>query len=775
MDTTLIIILGIVAAVGIGITVYFLTRKKKPEQLLSADEYQLLVVDKKFGNYTLVSWLSRGTYATTFEAIESETERKIALKILHKNLIYNRDAGEQLHQKGDILRFLGEHNSAVGSLAPIDYGTVTILGEPRPYLATGYVDGATLSEIILTQGGKIHPRDASLIIKQLADIAEQAHSHRLWIRDFSPNNIIITVENNRLVARLTDIGIPYKDLPFSEETREAKRAFYAPEEYSTQGGVRPSPQTDVYALCALYLYMTTGSPYLSENSNEIFTKAMAQIPEQRYESIIVFVEKLLQATDHIVPPTQEESINWKQTIQHIIDVRKDVDYITDKAEQPTTSNNSSVGSEASKAVGNAATTAVKSRLPRFQLNPSVFIGFFVAVFLMFFQWLITKIVNAFNTPKKVIKKGFAALVLLAVGIWYFIFFPTEGTLVINVKDRSDRTGIGAMIVNIVAIDKDGNRKTELKFSSPKVDNGDDKESEIEVETANEGSAKGAVVVKYFYRWFKPENINFRISLKPQKTYFPFDSIYSIGNVRLVEKHIDFTLRPTVEGDIPFSFASARKTYGLTEDQDEPKSIIMHVAATDSATGTPRVGKFTWAEKLELNKAKPIQQLSIGNYVWQDIGFNRHYILHYTVEDSTMITVRFETDKNDKFKLGKKSIIAGKGGSGVTDDVKIEQPEGQIQCNIPATSYRFIVKNCPRSGVEIYIDGVKIGSTDGNGVYPMTRVIENPCKYWETVKKLKLRDENRKEEYQYSNEIKLQQPPAKSDEIKITIDRNFKIH
>ena len=210
------------------IALYLVAFRRKQTVKLTADEYNLLM-RRKFDNYDLRSFLVRGDFNTTFEAFDPDRKTTVALRILDHNKIYHDQIVQQFNLKGEMLKFLAERYPGDRFVQGIKFGTVKIEEEPRPYIVSDYVQGASLYDI-LERYGTLSPKDALEIIRQLAEAVSLAHSQRIWVREIAPQNVLLTINpSGKLVVTLANVGVPFKSLP-SEYSAELKKGYYSPED-----------------------------------------------------------------------------------------------------------------------------------------------------------------------------------------------------------------------------------------------------------------------------------------------------------------------------------------------------------------------------------------------------------------------------------------------------------------------------------------------------------------------------------------------------------------
>ncbi|MFD4051563.1 serine/threonine-protein kinase [Streptomyces sp. NPDC058611] len=130
-----------------------------------------------------------------------------------------------------------------------------IFSQSRDGLATAYVPGPTLHEVVRRRG----PLPARTVLLLVAGIAEALHGiHRAGVvhRDLTPANVLVAGDGPRVIdfgiARAADAAAPT-----GTGLRIGTAAFMAPEQAP---GRQATPATDFFALGALAAYVAGGAP-----------------------------------------------------------------------------------------------------------------------------------------------------------------------------------------------------------------------------------------------------------------------------------------------------------------------------------------------------------------------------------------------------------------------------------------------------------------------------------------------------------------------------------
>jgi serine/threonine-protein kinase len=218
-----------------------------------------LVSGSVVGPYRVVEQIGEGGMGVVFRAIRVDaTDDVVALKILRRELaqdeIYRRRFVREARAAGEI-----EHRHIVPVLA---------VGEAagRPYLATRYVEGGSLSDRIASRGPL--PIDETLrVLQGVAAGLDVLHDRGIVHRDVKSSNVMLDRTGSPLI---TDFGLA-KGRADTVLTRPGQLMgtldYVAPELIR---GEEASPATDIYALaCLTYECLAGQPPFASLNALQI--------------------------------------------------------------------------------------------------------------------------------------------------------------------------------------------------------------------------------------------------------------------------------------------------------------------------------------------------------------------------------------------------------------------------------------------------------------------------------------------------------------------------
>ncbi|MFK8909599.1 serine/threonine-protein kinase [Streptomyces sp. YS-3] len=281
------------------------------------------LVGRRIAGYRIEGEVGRGGMAVVYRARDLRLERTVALKLLAPELARN-----------DTFRRRFTHESRVA--AAIDHPHIVPVFEAGEtdgvlYIAMRYVAGRDL-RALLDQEGPLPVATAARIAAQVASALDAAHEHDLVHRDVKPGNILVapgTDSDHPEHVYLTDFGLTKKSLSLTGFTTVGQFVgtldYVAPEQisgrpvdgrcdvyslacvvYETMAGTPPFQRDDDMALLWAHQYdqppaLTERRPDIAAGVDGVMAKALAKIPDDRYDSCLAFVAALRAAAKGVGP------------------------------------------------------------------------------------------------------------------------------------------------------------------------------------------------------------------------------------------------------------------------------------------------------------------------------------------------------------------------------------------------------------------------------------------------------------------------------------------
>jgi serine/threonine protein kinase len=278
-------------------------------------------VGSRLAGYRLEEQIGRGGMALVFRAVDERLGRPVALKILDQELAKN----EEFRQ-----RFIRESRTAAAVDDP-HIIPVHDAGEAGGvlFIAMRYVPGGDV-RTLLQREGPLPPARAAAIVLPVASALDAAHSAGLVHRDVKPANMLLDARPGRPDhVYLSDFGLCKSALSTVGLTRPGQLLctpdYTAPEQIK---GLPLDGRTDQYALACTAFELLTGQapfhreldtavmyahlqepppplgsrrPGLPAAADQVFARALAKVPGDRYASCREFADALRLALYHSDP------------------------------------------------------------------------------------------------------------------------------------------------------------------------------------------------------------------------------------------------------------------------------------------------------------------------------------------------------------------------------------------------------------------------------------------------------------------------------------------
>ena len=213
------------------------------------------------GRYRLDAQIGSGGMSTVYRAFDSVLERRVAVKLMHREIAADTDQLERFRREARAVAQLS-HPHIVGV---IDAGEE----DGRPYIVFEYVEGETLKDRIRRMG-RLPVDEAIAYAIEISRALEAAHARHIVHRDVKPQNVLIDEEGS---AKVTDFGIARS---LDEEGLTADGRVLGTTDYVSPEqalGHDVNGQSDIYSLGVVLFEMLTGDvPFHGENQVAVAMK-----------------------------------------------------------------------------------------------------------------------------------------------------------------------------------------------------------------------------------------------------------------------------------------------------------------------------------------------------------------------------------------------------------------------------------------------------------------------------------------------------------------------
>ncbi|MFF7751825.1 protein kinase [Streptomyces sp. NPDC007971] len=212
---------------------------------------------QRIGAYRLLARLGAGGMGHVYLA-RSDRGRTVAVKLVRRELAEQEEFRARFRQEVQAARRVGGYWTA----PVLDADTEA----PVPWVATGYVAGPSLQQVVGHDHGALPERSVRILAAGLAHALKDIHAAGIVHRDLKPSNVLVTIDGPRVI----DFGIARAMETLAGEglTRTGSLVgspgFMAPEQVR---GDRITPACDVFCLGSVLAYASTGVlPFGGANS-----------------------------------------------------------------------------------------------------------------------------------------------------------------------------------------------------------------------------------------------------------------------------------------------------------------------------------------------------------------------------------------------------------------------------------------------------------------------------------------------------------------------------
>jgi eukaryotic-like serine/threonine-protein kinase len=151
------------------------------------------------GSYRIVKQIGVGGMGEVFEATHALLPRRVALKVLHRELSHGSGMDSRMIQEASILDGL-RHS---GIVRVFECG---FLGDRRPWIAMELVSGESLATR-LARDVQLAPSEVCDLVASLADILATVHPCGIVHRDLKPENVLLAATGSGFSPRIIDWGV----------------------------------------------------------------------------------------------------------------------------------------------------------------------------------------------------------------------------------------------------------------------------------------------------------------------------------------------------------------------------------------------------------------------------------------------------------------------------------------------------------------------------------------------------------------------------------------
>ncbi len=270
--------------------------------------------------YEIRQFIQQGGFGTVYRAFQDSINRNVAIKVIDNLQVVNHiDFIRRFEVEAQIIARL-EHPHIVPMY---DFWR-----EPdSAFIVMRWLDGGSMRDKMVQQGHTL--TTLNKLVQQIGLALHFVHQQNVIHRDIKPDNILVDAANN---FYLSDFGIAVESQNIASEDAESLRIGtpeYMPPELILDDAI--TYKSDIYALAISVFEILTGHPPftgdnidailiqqvnvtfpsihryrqdLPLNLDKVLQKASAKSPDDRYESVLEFVQEFTEVIADVNPTTR---------------------------------------------------------------------------------------------------------------------------------------------------------------------------------------------------------------------------------------------------------------------------------------------------------------------------------------------------------------------------------------------------------------------------------------------------------------------------------------
>jgi serine/threonine-protein kinase len=237
----------------------------------------LIAAGQSIGSYRILQMIGTGGMGAVYLAEHPLIGKKVALKVIHKDLATNKEIVQRFFQEAKAVTKIG--NEHIVSIH--DFGQTP---EGDHFYIMEYLEGHTLASV-LSQDRVLPVMRAMHIGAQIAAALAAAHASGVIHRDLKPDNIMLTPRlGDPDFVVLLDFGLAKIFAADSASMiKTAAGVLLGTPQYMSPEACESRPnldhRTDIYAVGILLFQMVTGMlPFDGGTMGEVLVKQVTQLP-----------------------------------------------------------------------------------------------------------------------------------------------------------------------------------------------------------------------------------------------------------------------------------------------------------------------------------------------------------------------------------------------------------------------------------------------------------------------------------------------------------------
>jgi len=206
------------------------------------------------GRFRLLRFIAAGGMGEVHEGIDTTTQARVAIKLLHAQLAQDREWTHRFEREAQVAVAIDSKHVAR------TLGAGTSKQARRPWIAFEFLEGESM-DVLLKQQPRPPFSDVSRIVQQMLLGLEAAHQAGVIHRDIKPANLFLEAPGGNLrildfgIAKVTRAGAPTSGLTRLDDSFGTP-AYMSPEQLRSAKDV--DPRTDLYSAGSVAFRLLTG-------------------------------------------------------------------------------------------------------------------------------------------------------------------------------------------------------------------------------------------------------------------------------------------------------------------------------------------------------------------------------------------------------------------------------------------------------------------------------------------------------------------------------------
>lgn len=231
--------------------------------------------------YTILSHIGQGGMGEVSSATDHFLDREVALKLIHPQMSANPNMRRSFAREARAFALL--HHPHIVEI--YDYGMTE---SAQIYIAMEFIHGCTLHNLMEEQ---LSIPIILEIMKQLLSALAHAHAKGLSHLDLKAENVLVTIEQDKIWTKLVDFGIAALPANFDDRDLQAQDptfgtpAYMAPEQIINNHNLI-GPSADIYAAGILLYELLSGMlPFRGDPPSETLKEQVhAPVPDIEWQN-----------------------------------------------------------------------------------------------------------------------------------------------------------------------------------------------------------------------------------------------------------------------------------------------------------------------------------------------------------------------------------------------------------------------------------------------------------------------------------------------------------